>query len=130
MEFIIFFDGYCHLCNHFLNWVVQHDTKSACVFAPLQGTTAAKYLNEDFRKNPQTVVVWFNGKIFVKTKAVSVVLKKLSLPYKIIGQVLSIIPTVLADYIYDVVANNRYRWWGRRDQCRIPTPQELKYLLP
>ena len=127
---IVFFDGYCHLCNGFIDWLVQKDTKHVLNYAPLQGTTAEKYLNESQRSNLESVIVVTNDKaVLTQSAAVLHCLSLLPWPWKAFW-IFTLVPGFLRNLVYSVIAKNRYSWFGKRDVCRLPTTDEKKYLLP
>ena len=147
---IVYFDGYCHLCNGFVDFVLRHDRSQKIQFASLQGETARqqlpteglKYLQSDGM--PSTVIVTRIRQIDAKTKkyekektlivyqksdAILQVFLELGGFWQLI-YVFQIIPRFLRDFIYEQIAARRYKWWGERDQCRLPTGTEKGRLLP
>ena len=126
---IIFFDGVCGLCNKFVDFVLSNDTKNSFLFSPLQGETfrqLTQYLPNNF---PDSVVLYENGKFYFKSKAALEILKGLGGTYQffVIGY---LVPNFLRNIIYDWVASNRYKWFGKRESCRLPTPEEKAKFLP
>lgn len=122
---IILFDGVCNMCNGAVNFVIKHDQKKKFKFASLQSEAAAQLLqgHEDL-KNLNSVVLLEESQLFQKSIAVLKVLKHLPWYWQW-AQVFWMVPRPLRDALYDVIANNRYNWFGKKDQCMIPTP-ELK----
>jgi predicted DCC family thiol-disulfide oxidoreductase YuxK len=131
-EQIIFFDGVCHLCNGFVDFVIQNETptKSSFVFTPLQGETARHYLPEQDIKALDSVLLWKNGKILRQSEAVIEILRNLRAPWNILGLMSSYLPRFLRDGIYQWVARHRYHWFGVRETCRLPTAHEQDQLWP
>lgn len=127
---IVFFDGYCGLCNGVVDFLIVRDAKRRLRYAPLQGETAEKMLSTEQRIDLNTVVVVAGERRFIKSSAVLFTLKELGGLYKVVGLIGHAVPQVVRDSIYDVVAQNRYGWFGRRDSCRLPTPDERIYFLP
>lgn len=129
-ELIVFFDGVCHLCNAFVDFLIQKETKEnrppRLVFAPLQGENAKKYLSENDRKQLQTIVVYDlkTNRIWRESEAVFEALSKTSGALNVLGKVARKIPRRGRDVIYRLVAKNRYRLFGEKDSCRIPLPEE------
>lgn len=124
---ILFFDGYCNLCNGIVNWLISRtqDLK----FAPLQGTTAQKTLPlAELPRGMDTVIYLRDGIVLKKSDAALAVLVDLGGPWKII-QILFILPKTLRDCFYDIIARNRYRLFSKRDSCRVPTDQETSRFL-
>ena len=125
---IIYFDGVCHLCNGFVDWVITRDQHQKFRFAPLQGETAAAFLPAEQRQNLQSLVVTKGGLQLQKSTAVLEILREL--PFWKWTQILRLLPRSLRDLIYDFVARHRYTWFGRRELCRLPTAAEKGRLLP
>ncbi len=123
---IILFDGVCNLCNSSINFIIDRDPDQNFVFAPLQEKTGQD-LQRKYGLSPEaldSVVLIKRGKIFKKSSAALEIAKKLSGGWKLLI-ILKLIPRRFRDMIYDVIAKNRYRWFGKTDQCRMPT-SELK----
>lgn len=118
---IIFYDGVCNMCNSFVNTIISLDKKNQLFFSPLNGKIAKKLLNEHSEKikNIDSVIFYSHSKISVKSKAVIDIINSLGSLYKIIS-ILNIIPSLLLDYIYDLVAKNRYSWFGKKSSCPMP----------
>ncbi len=125
---IIYFDGICNLCNGFVDFVIKHDPEHKFHFASLQGPTAQKQLSpQDLGLD--SVVLSVDGKIYKKSKAVLLIFHELGFFYKIIGTIFSILPSAITDFIYDLIARNRYAFFGKKNSCRIPTTAEKSYFL-
>jgi predicted DCC family thiol-disulfide oxidoreductase YuxK len=122
-EYILLFDGVCNLCNGLVQFMIKRDPKGKFKFGSLQSEPAQRLLRRlGLPKNEMDSVVLIKGdKYFLKSEAVLLVLKELggfwSLFYGF-----TILPRRLRDFIYDGVAKSRYRIFGRRNQCMIPTP--------
>jgi predicted DCC family thiol-disulfide oxidoreductase YuxK len=125
---VVFFDGVCHLCNGFVDWAVARDQNKQLLFAPLQGSTAASSLNLKQREKLESVLVLDRGEVFEKSDAVLRVLSRL--PRWKWTAVFRLFPRALRDAAYDFVARNRYRWFGKKETCRLPTPEERQSILP
>ncbi len=125
---VIFFDGVCGLCNGFVDFVMRMDKKNIFHFAPLQGEYAAQHLPQSDTSDLSSVVFMSDGKTLRKSHAVLGVFRMLGLPLSLLD-VAKVIPQPLLDMIYDWVASNRYRWFGQKDTCRIPTPSERSRFL-
>jgi predicted DCC family thiol-disulfide oxidoreductase YuxK len=128
---IVFFDGVCHLCNGFVDFVIQNETAhSKLIFAPLQGETAQSYLPPENRKNLNSVLLWNQGVVLSESDAILEIFKHLKLPWRWIGTLGSFMPRRLLNLFYRKIAQNRYRWFGERDSCRLPEPRERAKLWP
>lgn len=123
---IILFDGVCNLCNSTVQFVIKNDTKNHFLFASLQsefGQTFLKnhHLNEtDF----DSIILVEGNKYYMKSDAALRICKKLNFPLKTLTGFL-ILPKKLRDFGYDLIAKNRYKWFGKQESCWLPT-QELK----
>jgi|SRR5690554_1474587 predicted DCC family thiol-disulfide oxidoreductase YuxK len=121
-KIIVLFDGVCNLCNGFINWVIDRDTKNRFLFASLQSEVAKERLNE-FGLNKQyleSIVAIKNDKLYKNSRAVLEIALSLKGIYSLL-YVFIIIPTFIRDWIYKIIAKNRYKWFGVSDTCRIPT---------
>jgi predicted DCC family thiol-disulfide oxidoreductase YuxK len=125
---IVFFDGVCNLCNTAVNGLIARNTHGKLKFASLQGSTAAALLPLDMRKQIQSVLYYRRGRIFVKSSAVVYILADL-VWYGWLTKPLLLVPLFIRDGIYDWVAANRYKWFGKKTSCRVPTQVERAYLL-
>jgi predicted DCC family thiol-disulfide oxidoreductase YuxK len=139
---IVFFDGYCGLCNGFVDFLIARDVSNRLRFAPIQGVTAATLIPEDAvadgNRNenpdgvspaPRSIVLCKNGRILRKSDAVLGVLCGLGGVWKSV-RILNLVPRSVRDFVYDGVAANRYRWFGRRTTCRAPAGREWERFLP
>lgn len=120
---VIFFDGVCGLCNGFVDFVLKIDKKNEFMFSPLQSDYAKNHLPEEYTKDLKSVVYFNDGKIISRSAAVIKILSEIGGIWKFatIGNVL---PEKLRDSAYDMVAKNRYKLFGRKETCRLPTPEE------
>jgi len=125
-ENIILFDGVCNLCNSSINFIINGDRAEVFKFASLQSVFGQEYLKrnqlpiDDF----ESMVFLENGEVYIKSTAALKIARKMSGIWPILYGLI-IVPKFLRDTIYNFVANNRYTWFGKRDQCRVPTT-ELK----
>ena len=126
---IIFFDGVCGLCNRFVDSLLKRDTQAVFVFAPLQGETARKRLSKNDTETLGSIVLWEQGRTFRRSTAVVRVLWKLGGVWAWLGWGLWIIPKPLRDLTYKLVALSRYRLFGKKETCRLPTPEERSRFL-
>jgi predicted DCC family thiol-disulfide oxidoreductase YuxK len=120
---LILFDGICVLCSRSVRFVLQHDTSGWFCFTPIQspyGRALANRLGVDAQK-PGTSAVIVRGRAFFKSDAAIEVLQRL--PRFAWARVLSLLPHRLRDLVYDLVAQNRYRLFGRTERCLMPSPE-------
>ncbi len=129
MRRIVFFDGHCLLCNGFVNWVMDQDQFGVIQFAPLQGTAAKQYVNESDILKLDTVYYLRSSFLHSQSNAILWILYDLG-GWKRASIFFMIIPKFLRNFIYQLIAKNRYRLFGRRDTCRLPSPEEKNRILP
>ena len=123
---IILFDGVCNFCNYWVTFAIKRDRKNKLKFTPLQGQTA-KQLLPQFHINPSSlssVIFIDNGKAYTQSSAAIQICKHLDGGWKLF-YALIIIPKFMRDGLYNIIARNRYKWFGKKESCMIPTP-ELK----
>lgn len=119
---VILFDGVCNFCNGTVNFVLKQDRKDVFRFAALQSEAGRKLL-EKYKLSTEefdSFVLLDEGKIYKKSAAALRVMNKLPWFWKEV-QLFRVIPTPFRDAIYDFIARNRYKWFGKKDQCMIPT---------
>ncbi len=121
---IILFDGVCNLCNSSVNFVIAHDKKNLFKFAPLQEKVGQNLIRE-FQIDPaktDSIVLIDNGRAYVKSTAALRIARNLNGAYPLLYSFI-ILPAFLRNWVYDWVARNRYKWFGKKESCRIPTPE-------
>jgi len=126
---ILFFDGVCGLCNSFVDFALRHDRKGRVLFAPLQGSTAATQLDPANTATLDTVVLLENGRSYKRSSAIVRVLKQLGGIWTALAWLLWLIPWPLRDLGYRIIAKTRYRLFGRKESCRIPSVEERARFL-
>jgi len=121
---VVLFDGHCNLCNGFVNWLIRNDRSHNLHFASLQGAFA-----RGLNLPPVDSVVYLReDKLFVKSTAAVEILLDLGGLWKV-AKVFLILPQGWRDRIYDWVARHRYAWFGTRETCRRPSPEERELFL-
>lgn len=127
---IVFFDGYCNLCNTSINLLMKLDRKGILYFAPLTGQTA-KNLNivQSLDEDMQSVVYYRDSnQIFDHSEAAIQIILDLHYLGKI-ALLVKVFPKFARDLIYRVIAKNRYRLFGKTNTCRLPTKDEKERFL-
>jgi len=120
---IILFDGICNLCNSVVQFIIKHDKKNKFVFASLQSDVAKQLLSEINLKPSLETIIMLRGKTyFDKSDAVFEIIKHLSGVWKLM-YVFRIVPRFIRNAIYRWIANNRYKLFGKRKSCYLPTPE-------
>jgi predicted DCC family thiol-disulfide oxidoreductase YuxK len=121
---IILFDGVCNLCNSSINAILKRDKSGVFRFAALQseaGREQQKRFNLD-KQSMNSVILVEGERHYEKSAAVLRVLRGLGWPYKAFYS-LMLLPRPVRDLGYDLIARNRYRIFGKRDACMMPTPE-------
>lgn len=126
---IIFFDGVCGLCNYFLDFVLRKDKDHKFYYAPLQGEAAKKYLPElDENTEEWTMFLLDEDGLHERSTASLKIFEKLGRAWGTLG-VLLYVPKFIRNPVYKFIAKNRYKWFGKRDTCRLPNPEEKERFL-
>ncbi len=126
---IIFFDGVCNLCNSSVQFILKRDTNKKFMFASLQSDVAKKLLlHKNVKNNLDSIILLDNSVIYQKSTAIFKIGNKLGFPYNL-GSVFFIIPKFARDFIYNWIAKNRYKWFGKKDSCMLPTKEYLERFL-
>jgi predicted DCC family thiol-disulfide oxidoreductase YuxK len=127
---IILFDGVCNFCNYWVNFVLKRDKKNNFKFAALQSEIGKQLLKQfNLTANNFDSFILIDGNlIYKKSEAAFKVAKNLKGYPKVIA-ILSFMPKKFSDFFYDLIAQNRYKLFGKRGSCRIPTKEEMSKFL-
>ena len=130
---IIFFDGYCILCNKFIDLFLDLDKSKHLYYTPLTSNYAQKILSglditEINSSNIDTVIYLKDKKIFLKSDAIIEIIKELGGVYKA-SILLYVVPQIIRNWCYDLVAENRYSLFGKMKECRTISPEERSRIL-
>lgn len=119
---LILFDGVCKLCAGTVQFIIRHEKDSTLRFASIQSELGQRIFQEHNLpvENAQSILVTSNDNILSKSDAIIEILRHLKWPWRM-GILLKIVPRFLRDWGYTIVASNRYRWFGKKDACMIPT---------
>ena len=121
---IMLFDGVCNLCSGIVQFILKQERDTSIQFASLQsekGTSLLSRYNIDPHVTDSIVYIQ-NGKAYVKSAAAFKIATHLKMPWRIVGW-FRFIPAWLSDTIYDLIARNRYRLFGKKDECWLPHPK-------
>jgi len=120
---ILFFDGVCNFCNSTINFIIRHDKKELFLFAPLQSDKGRELLRHIKHNEalPQSVILLYKGNIYEKSDAVLQTARLLGGPWTLILAGYKL-PRFIRNGIYNFIAKHRYRWFGKRDACMVPSP--------
>ena len=130
---VIFFDGYCVLCNSSVDFLISRDKRDNFRFASLQSDKAAKILSEfdidpNIIVNPDTVIYLRNGDLKFKSDAAIHIISDLGGVFSLF-KLLILLPKSLRDSAYNLVARKRYSLFGKNESCRIPNREEKHKLI-
>ncbi len=127
---IIFYDGYCGLCNASIKLLLHIDKHKIFRYASLQSAFATNTLQPlgINNTNINTFLFYSNGNIYSRSGAVLLIIKKLNMPYKLL-YVFNIFPSFMLDFLYNIVAKNRYRIWGKKNTCIIPNKKYQSFFI-
>lgn len=126
---IVLFDGICNFCNSWINFIIRHDKKKKFRFAALQSEAGKKLLKQHgISEKQESVVLMYNGKAYVRSTACFHICYHLGGVYALMFAFV-IIPAYISDFYYDIIARNRYKWWGKMDSCMIPTAEVRERFL-
>ena len=127
---IIFFDGVCGMCNRFVDVVLRADRRGVFRFAPLQGETARALLPPLSAAAEEWSVVYLDEHgLHDQGDAPLAVSRRLGETWRLLG-ILRMVPRPIRNAMYRVIARNRYRWFGRRPACRVPSAEDRERFLP
>ena len=125
---LILFDGVCNLCNSSVLYVIKRDKKNKFLFAPLQSEVSKQIIhNFDINTFQVDSIILYEPekeKIHYKSTAALKIASQLGFPTYVLA-IFLVIPAFIRNWVYDFIAKNRYKWYGKKDACMIPTP-ELK----
>lgn len=121
---ILLFDGVCNLCNGFVQWVIRHDLNGKFRFAALQSDIGQTLLTQHHLDTSQlsTVVLIVDGRTYTHSD-VALEIARILGGWWSFASIFKIIPPFIRNAIYNWIAKNRYRWFGEKDACMIPTPE-------
>jgi predicted DCC family thiol-disulfide oxidoreductase YuxK len=124
---VILFDGVCNLCDRMVQYIIRHDKHDVFRFVPLQselGNEILEHIGVD-TKHIDSIILYEPGVAYYYKSAAAIEIAREFGGIFHLGTVFKIIPTGLRNLLYDYIATNRYKWYGKKDACMIPTP-ELK----
>jgi predicted DCC family thiol-disulfide oxidoreductase YuxK len=119
---IILFDGVCNLCNSSVQYVIKHDPDAVFRFASLQGETGQQLLKQYglSTNDMNSFVLISDNKAYTRSEAALNVAKQLTGFTKLLYGFI-IVPPFIRNAVYNLIAKNRYKWFGKKDSCMIPT---------
>ena len=127
---MIFFDGVCGFCNRFVDFVMCADVRREILFSPVQGETAVEFsLYQDQPPREWKIAYADEKGVYEGADAILLVLRRLGGLWRL-PALLIYVPRPVKDYFYGVISRNRYSIFGKRETCRVPSPEERERFLP
>lgn len=123
LDRIILFDGVCNLCNSSVKFIIKRDSEGQFKFASLQSETGQTLLRmHGLNKDLNSFVLLEDDKVYLKSSAALRVCRKLGSAWPILS-LFRFLPPFIRDFLYDFVAKNRYKWFGKEESCLVPSPE-------
>jgi predicted DCC family thiol-disulfide oxidoreductase YuxK len=121
---VILFDGVCNLCNASVLFVVRRDPAARFQFAALQSPAATRLLASIPHPGPlpDAIVLVDGARVYTRSTAALRIARGLTFPWPLLYGFI-VVPRAIRDWVYELVAARRYRWFGKRDECMVPTPE-------
>lgn len=128
---LVLFDGVCNFCNFWVNFAIKRNRKKNLRYTPIQGETAKKILPAYHLSTNElsSVILIENGKVYTQSSAALQICRHLNGGWKLFYG-LFIVPKFLRDFVYNIIARNRYRWFGKKKQCMVPSNEIRSLFLP
>jgi predicted DCC family thiol-disulfide oxidoreductase YuxK len=130
LKYLVLFDGVCNLCNSSVQFILKRDKHRKFLFGSLQGTAGQELLTKfNLPVNQFNSFILVEGEHFyTRSTAVLRMLKHLGRGWQL-WYAFIIIPPFIRNAVYNLIARNRYKWFGKKDECRVPTPEERALFL-
>lgn len=125
---IVLFDGVCNLCNKSVQFIIKRDPHNQFFFASLQSEMGKSLLEKHHLSEVDSVVLIKEDMYYMESDAALEICRHLSSGWKLLA-ILKVIPSSIRDPLYQFVARNRYRWFGKQDSCMLPTEEMKKRFL-
>jgi len=123
---VVLFDGVCNLCHGAVQFILDHDRTHALRFASQQSEGGRALMRDHGvaipAGDPETIFLVESGRVFERSAAALRIAAHLTFPFSLL-RALVIVPRPIRDVLYRFVAKNRYRWFGKTNECRVPTPE-------
>lgn len=121
---VVLFDGVCNLCNGSVRFIIERDPRGRFQFAPLQSPVADRLIGArvDRASLPDSIVLVDDAGLYVRSSAALRIARGLRFPWPL-AWVFIVVPRPIRDWVYDLIARHRYAWFGKRDECMVPTSQ-------
>ena len=123
MNNIILFDGECNFCDSSVQFIIRRDVEGVFKFASLQSETGQRLLSKHhIPKDIDSFLLITNNKAYLKSAAALHVSRQLKGLWKLLYAFI-VIPRPIRDFFYDILAKNRYKWFGKKQSCSLPSPE-------
>ena len=121
---IVLFDGVCNFCEGSVRFIIDRDPKGTFRFASLQSPFASEILQKHGRDPEEltSVVLVEHDRIYTKSGSALRIARRLRFPWFLLWSFM-VLPPFIRDIVYDYIARNRYKWFGKKEECMIPTPE-------
>jgi predicted DCC family thiol-disulfide oxidoreductase YuxK len=125
LEYVIIFDGVCTLCSGVVQFIIKRDPHAVFRFAALQSDAGSRLLRQHGLDPAEatSMLLVKDGKAYLKSDAVQQIARVLPWPWKAGCVVLALIPRSVRNWAYDFIARNRYRWFGKKERCTLPSAE-------
>ncbi len=124
---LVLFDGVCNLCNGTVDFILKRDRKKQFRFVALQSESGELIRKKyHFPEGIDSVIFILEGKVFYESDAAMEIARLLPVPWKW-ATIFKLVPVGFRNAVYQWIARNRYRWFGKKEECRIPTQEERKF---
>jgi predicted DCC family thiol-disulfide oxidoreductase YuxK len=126
---IILFDGVCNFCDRSVLFIIKNDKQAIYKFASIQSDAGQELIKKhNVPADIDSIILIENNTCYYKSTAALRICRNLSGGWKLLSCLL-IIPKPFRDYFYEIIARNRYKWFGKKDQCMLPSPEIRKRFL-
>ena len=129
---IVFYDGVCNFCNGFVVFLLKYERRDNMSFCSLQSDFSKLFLkdfNVKVNQNHETIFYYSNGRLYKRSEAIRKIALNLKLPFLAVSYFLAITPKFIRDYFYKFFAKKRYKWFGKKEECHIPSVKDrLRFL--
>lgn len=127
---IVLFDGVCNFCNGSVNWIIRRDERGYFRFAALQSDAGAELQRKHALDASalDTLVLIEGGRVYTKSMGGLRIVRKMPWPWRVLYALIAL-PRSVRDFVYDWFARRRYRWFGKRDECMVPSPEVRERFL-
>ena len=127
---VVYFDGVCGMCNEAVDFIIRRDKSRRFQYAPLQGTTAAERVRVPPEELLKSIILEDESGQHFRSDAIWRILVGLGGGWSVLGRMLWLVPRPLRNWTYDFIGQRRYRVFGKKETCRLPSEEEVQLFLP